>query len=96
MAASVNIEKLARLAKLQLSDDERASFSGQIGDILTFVEKLSELDTDGVEPMTSALDVDNRFRQDVAATSLTPDEATRTAPEASEGFFLVPPVLGKK
>ena len=65
-------------------------------DILNFVEKLSELDTEGIEPMTSALDVENRFRDDVPTGSLPPEKATNTAPEASEGFFLVPPVLGKQ
>ena len=96
MTASVDIEKLARLAKLELTDAERASFGRQIGEILNFVEKLAELDTEDVEPMTSALAVENRFRDDVPAPSLSPEIATRTAPESAEGFFLVPPVLGKK
>ena len=96
MSASVDIEKLARLAKLQLTDAERSSFGPQIGGILTFVEKLAELDTEGVEPMTSALDVENRFRDDIPAPSLSAEVATRTAPESAEGFFLVPAVLGKK
>lgn len=96
MTASVDIAKLARLAKLELTDEEQKSFQHQVGSILTFVEKLSELDTEGVEPMTSALDVENRFRDDAPAPSLSPEIATRTAPESSEGFFLVPPVLGKK
>lgn len=96
MTASVDIEKLARLAKLELTNAEQASFGRQIGEILTFVEKLSELDTEGVEPMTSALAVENRFRDDVPATGLSAEIATRTAPESAEGFFLVPPVLGKK
>lgn len=96
MAAAVDIAKLARLAKLELTDEEQESFGRQVGDILTFVEKLSELDTEGVEPMTSALDVDNRFRDDAPTPSLSSDVATKTAPESAEGFFLVPPVLGKK
>ncbi|SMP51418.1 aspartyl/glutamyl-tRNA(Asn/Gln) amidotransferase subunit C [Neorhodopirellula lusitana] len=96
MTSNVNIEKLARLAKLQLSEAEQESFGRQVTDILTFVEKLSELDTEGVEPMTSALDIDNRFRDDTPAGSLSPETATQTAPAAKDGFFLVPPVLGKK
>ncbi|MCC9644036.1 Asp-tRNA(Asn)/Glu-tRNA(Gln) amidotransferase subunit GatC [Rhodopirellula sp. JC740] len=91
---SVDIQKLARLARLQLTEQEQADFGPQIADILGFVEQLSELDTSGVEPMTSALDVDNRFRDDVPGESLTSDVATRNAPAAQDGTFLVPPVLG--
>jgi aspartyl-tRNA(Asn)/glutamyl-tRNA(Gln) amidotransferase subunit C len=96
VAPSVDIDRLAKLAKLELTEEERQSFGPQVAGILGFVEKLSELDTEGVEPMTSALDVENRFRDDVATESLTPDLATKTAPATADGFFLVPPVLGKK
>ncbi|TWU18035.1 Asp-tRNA(Asn)/Glu-tRNA(Gln) amidotransferase subunit GatC [Allorhodopirellula heiligendammensis] len=94
MSQSVDIEKLAHLAKLDLTDAERESFGPQIGEILAFVEQLNQLDTEGVEPMTSALDVQNRFRDDVAGASLSAETATRSAPAAQDGFFLVPPVLG--
>lgn len=90
----VDVEKLARLARLDLKDSERESFGPQIAAILGFVEQLSELDTEGVEPMTSALDVANRFRDDVLASSLTSAEATANAPASEDGYFLVPPVLG--
>ncbi len=94
MSRSLDIEKLAHLAKIDLTDAEREIFGPQIGEILAFVEQLAQLDTEGVEPMTSALDVQNRFRDDVPAESLSADVATRTAPAAQDGFFLVPPVLG--
>ncbi len=94
MSRSLDIEKLAHLAKIDLTDAEREIFGPQIGEILAFVEQLAQLDTEGVEPMTSALDVQNRFRDDVPAESLSADVATRTAPVAQDGFFLVPPVLG--
>ncbi len=94
MSHNVDIDKLARLAKLNLSEAEHDSFGRQVGEILTFVEKLSQLDTEGVEPMTSALDVQNRFRDDVPAESLSPETATQAAPASKDGFFLVPPVLG--
>lgn len=95
MDRAVDIAKLARLAKLELTDAEQKNFGHQVADILNFVKKLSELDTDGVEPMTSALDVDNRFRDDAPARGLSPEMATSTAPASEDGFFLVPPVLGK-
>ncbi|EMI27663.1 Asp-tRNA(Asn)/Glu-tRNA(Gln) amidotransferase subunit GatC [Rhodopirellula europaea] len=91
---SVDIQKLARLARLQLTEQEQTDFGPQITDILGFVEQLSELDTSGVEPMTSALDVENRFRDDVPDKSLSSEVATRTAPASQDGTFLVPPVLG--
>ena len=94
MSRSVDIEKLARLAKLDLTAAERESFGPQIGEILAFIEQLSQLDTEGVEPMTSALDVLNRFRDDAPGVSLSAEIATQAAPVAQDGFFLVPPVLG--
>lgn len=94
MAPRVDIEKLAHLAKLDLNEQERASFGQQVGEILTFIEQLSELDTEGIEPMTSVLDLQNRFRDDLPAESLDPAVATANAPAASDGFFLVPAVLG--
>jgi len=94
VSSGVDIEKLARLAKIDLNEQERATFGRQVGEILNFVEKLSELDTEGVEPMTSALDVQNRFRDDVSAESLSPETATANSPSSEDGFFLVPPVLG--
>ncbi|MBB3208387.1 aspartyl-tRNA(Asn)/glutamyl-tRNA(Gln) amidotransferase subunit C [Rhodopirellula rubra] len=94
MSGNVDIDKLARLAKLDLTEQERESFGRQVGEILTFVEQLSQLDTEGVEPMTSALDVQNRFRDDVPGESFTPEVATASAPASQDGFFLVPPVLG--
>ena len=62
--------------------------------ILGFVEKLAELDTEGVEPMTTALDVDNRFREDVGVPGLTNEQALQNAPASDDACFLVPPVLG--
>lgn len=94
MLRSVDIEKLAKLAKLDLTAAERESFGPQIGEILTFVEQLAQLDTEGVEPMTSALNVQNRFRDDVPTASLSADIAMQAAPASQDGFFLVPPVLG--
>ena len=88
------VRKLALLARLDLSDDEVASVAPQLDSILAFVEQLAQLDTTGVEPMTTALDVDNRWREDVQTDSLSNEKALLNAPSHSEGCFLVPPVLG--
>lgn len=94
MSQSVDIEKLAHLAKIDLTDAEQEHFGPQVREILSFVEQLGQLDTEGVEPMTSALDVQNRFRDDVPGESLSAETAMQAAPASQDGFFLVPPVLG--
>ena len=92
--SSAEVRKLALLARLDLSDDEVASVGPQLDSILAFVEQLTELDTTDVEPMTTALDVDNRWREDRQIDTLSNEEALANAPSQSEGCFLVPPVLG--
>jgi aspartyl-tRNA(Asn)/glutamyl-tRNA(Gln) amidotransferase subunit C len=89
-----DVRKLALLARLELSDEEVSTMGPQLVTILGFVEKLSELDTDMVEPMTTALDVDNRWRDDVPRAGLSNDLALQNAPSRDENSFLVPPVLG--
>jgi len=92
--SAAEVRKLALLARLDLSDDEVANVRPQLDSILAFVEQLTELDTTDVEPMTTALDVDNRWREDSQFDTLANDEALANAPSQSDGCFLVPPVLG--
>ena len=88
------VRKLALLARLELSDQEVEKVRPQLDSILEFVERLSELETDDVEPMTTALDVDNRWRDDDQVDGLTTDQALANSPSHDEDCFLVPPVLG--
>ncbi|MCG8652638.1 MAG: Asp-tRNA(Asn)/Glu-tRNA(Gln) amidotransferase subunit GatC [Pirellulales bacterium] len=88
------VRELALLARLELSDEEVQAIGPQLTSILDFVQKLSELDTDDVEPMTTALDVDNRWRSDTLTAGLSNDQALQNAPAHDDGSFLVPPVLG--
>ena len=88
------IRKLALLARLELSDQEVRTLGPQIDSILGFVAQLSELDTDGIEPMTTALDVDNRWRADEVVVGLTNEQALQNSPSRDEECFLVPAVLG--
>ena len=88
------VRKLALLARLELSDEEVASVRPQLDSILEFVERLGELDTNQVEPMTTALDVDNRWRDDVQVPGLSNDQALANSPSHDDECFLVPPVLG--
>lgn len=88
------VHKLATLARLEISDAEASQLAPQLENIFDFVTKLSELDTSGVEPMTTALDVDNRWRADSLAPGLDRQAALSNAPNADEECFRVPPVLG--
>ena len=88
------VRKLALLARLELSDDELAKVRPELDSILGFVERLSELETNDVEPMTTALDVDNRWRDDLVVAGLSNEEALANSPSHDEQCFLVPPVLG--
>lgn len=90
-----DVQKLAILARLELSSDEITKVRPQLDSILGFIAKLSELETDDIEPMTTALDVDNRWRDDCLVEGLTKDQALSNAPAADDECFLVPPVLGK-
>jgi aspartyl-tRNA(Asn)/glutamyl-tRNA(Gln) amidotransferase subunit C len=89
-----DVRKLALLARLELTDEEVTTLGPQLENILGFVEKLSELDTTDVEPMTTALDVDNRWREDEIVAGLSREDALRNAPSSDDACFLVPPVLG--
>lgn len=89
-----DVRKLALLARLELSEEEVVKVRPQLDSILGFVQRLSELDTDQIEPMTTALDVDNRWRDDVVVAGLTNDQALENSPSHDDGCFLVPPVLG--
>jgi aspartyl-tRNA(Asn)/glutamyl-tRNA(Gln) amidotransferase subunit C len=89
-----DVRKLALLARLELSDEELAKVRPQLDSILVFVERLSELETDDVEPMTTALDVGNRWRGDIQVPGLSNDQALENSPSHDDQCFLVPPVLG--
>lgn len=95
MALSTDdVKKLALLARLDISDLSVEQLAGQLDGILDFVHQLAELDTEDVEPMTTALDVDNRWRSDEVRPSLDRQDVLANAPSADEECFRVPPVLG--
>jgi aspartyl-tRNA(Asn)/glutamyl-tRNA(Gln) amidotransferase subunit C len=95
MALSTDdVKKLALLARLDISDLSVEQLAGQLDGILDFVHQLAELDTEDVEPMTTALDVDNRWRRDEVRPSLDRQDVLANAPSADEECFRVPPVLG--
>ncbi len=89
----MDIEKVARLARLELSRDEKETFQGQMDQILTYMEQLNRMDTTGVEPTSHAIPVYNAFREDEAKPSLPRQEVMAIAPEEEEGYFKVPRII---
>jgi len=86
---------IAKLAKLQLSEEEIRQYQEQLSRILEYFKKLEELDTSNVEPMKHILDVHNVFRADEPEPSVSPEEALKNAPKRRDGFFEVPRVVEK-
>ena len=87
------VEHVALLARLRLSDAEVARFTTQLSQILSYVEKLGELDTGDVEPTSHVLEVANVFREDVPRKSTPREEILRNAPGATDEFFRVPRII---
>lgn len=90
-----DIEKVALLARLQLTDDELAKMTTELAQIVGYVDQLGEVDTEGVAPMAHAVETANVFRDDAVTESLPRDSALANAPHRDERGYLVPAVLGE-
>ncbi len=87
------VAQIAKLARIRVPEDQLDALSGELSNILTWIEQLSELDTEGVEPMTSVVEVTLSRRADVVTDGGYPDKVVANAPEAAHGFFVVPTVV---
>ncbi len=92
------VEHVAKLARLEVSEDEKAMFARQLSAILTYMDQLKEVDTEevdteGVEPTATVLPTENVFREDAVKPSLTQERALANAPDQADGFFRVPKIL---
>ena len=87
------VDHVARLARLELSDDERERMSAELGQILAHAERIQALDLDGVEPTSHALAVRNVTRPDEVVPSLPQDVVLAAAPFPEGGFLQVPRIL---
>jgi aspartyl-tRNA(Asn)/glutamyl-tRNA(Gln) amidotransferase subunit C len=87
------VRAIATLARIELAEEELAPLAGELSKILDFVEQLSEVDTDGVAPMSSVADQGLPMRPDVVTDGGIADRILANAPEAAEGFFTVPKVV---
>ena len=92
-APELDVRYIARLARLELSDEEVARYQAQLSDVLTFVEALRKVDVSGVEPTAHASPVFNVFRQDEAQGSFTPAQALANAPRQANNLFVVTKVV---
>lgn len=91
-----DVAKLAKLARLALTDDELDSFAGQLDAILGYVGQIQAVDTSGVKPTGNPLKSENVTRPDVVQFSLTQQQALAEAPASDEGRFAVPQILGEE
>ncbi|NPA52296.1 MAG: Asp-tRNA(Asn)/Glu-tRNA(Gln) amidotransferase subunit GatC [Aquificae bacterium] len=95
MLKKEDVIKVAQLAKLRLKEEEIELFSKQLPQIVSFVEKLSELDTEDVKPFYEVIEKTTPLREDIPQKGLTQEQALSNAPEAENGFFVVPRVVEK-
>ncbi len=87
------VKKVAKLSRLELTDSEIEEFTGQLGAIIEYVEKMNELDTKNVEPLAHCLPISNVFREDSVKESLGTEKVLANAPKKDEMFFIVPKIL---
>lgn len=87
------MEYVAKLARLDLSDEEKDEFAVQLNDILTYMDKLNELDTKQVEPTSHVIPIMNVFRSDEVLESLPRESSLGSAPEAEKDFYKVPKII---
>ncbi len=90
-----DVEYIATLARLRFKDEELENFTHQLNDILKYVEKLNELDTANVEPLSHPVEGSNVFRNDEFKPSIPTEEALKNAPSGTEEFFKVPKVINQ-
>lgn len=87
------VEHVAHLARLHLDSEELDQMTEQLDMILSYVAKLDELDTEGIEPTTHAFSITNAFREDVVEPSLDQEKALANGPDHNEDSFVVPRVI---
>ena len=89
-----DVENIAALAKLSFTEEEKETLTQQMNGILAHMEKLNELDTTNVEPLSQVIENQNVFREDEVKPSIPTAEALKNAPDKTEEHFKVPKVIG--
>jgi len=93
MITEAQVEHVAQLARLALSEEEKRRLTEELNAILTYMEQLNEVPTEGVELTAHVLDLVNVFRDDIVRQTLSVDEALANAPETAQHFFVVPRIV---
>ena len=87
------VKKIAKLARIKVTDQETKSLEGELSSILSWVEQLNEVDTDDVEPLTSVVETTMKKRKDVVTDGGYASRVTKNAPLSEDNFFVVPKVV---
>ena len=91
-----DVEKIAELARLKFSEEELENFTPQMNEILSYMDKLNELNTENVKPLSHPVEQTNVFREDEMKPSISTENALKNAPSKDENHFTVPKVIGDK
>ena len=96
MSVTLNdVKHIAALARLKFTDEELNNYTHQLNDILSYMDKLNELDTSNVEPLSHPVENHNVFREDKTKPSVPTEEALKNGPDKDESFFRVPKVISQ-
>ena len=87
-----DVEHVAKLARLELTEEEKELYTKQLGDVLKYVDQMNEVDTSNVKPMTQVIDFVNVMRADEVHYDNTKEELMKNAPDEENGFFKVPKI----
>lgn len=93
--SQAEVEKVAELARLDLTEAEKSLYGGQLSHILEYVGQLQEVQTEGVPLTSSVAEIQSEWREDTVVPGLTSEQALANAPESHQGLFVVPKILGK-
>ena len=89
-----DVQKIASLARLKITDEEAETLAAQLAQVITYIEQLNEVDTEGVEPMAHAIEQVNVLAEDAVRDSFSREQMLRNAPSRDDECYRVPPVLG--
>jgi aspartyl-tRNA(Asn)/glutamyl-tRNA(Gln) amidotransferase subunit C len=90
-----DVEYIANLAKLKLNETELENYTHDLNEVLAYMDKLNELDTSGIEPLSHPVEMLNLFREDKVKPSSNREEVLKNAPESTEEYFKVPKVISQ-
>ncbi|MBE7713522.1 MAG: Asp-tRNA(Asn)/Glu-tRNA(Gln) amidotransferase subunit GatC [Cyanobacteria bacterium SIG26] len=87
-----DVEHVAKLARLELTEEEKVLYTKQLGDVLKYVDQMNEVDTSNVKPMTQVIDFVNVTREDIPNQEISKESLMSNAPDEENGFFKVPKI----